>query len=290
MTSADDLSQREDALCRAVLRHRSVLVLLRRGHTDDALLLLVALLQDLKALSAMLPPTCSWQKDVGASLGQAATFLDNAEQMRVADMRRCAALCRHAIFTLHSIYNTFRKGAAHNTARRRRRLWASLGGLCLVLLLGWGGQRFWTARQIASRLRETKKSVIELANLASQAKKRRQTTVLYLTGNSCSECVCKTGQPLFEVPAGNICMGNWIKALTTISEAATGQPARDITGRLTVPERWARDSWGSPYLLNENEGEEPGTCKPDVLRSAGPDGLPETDDDIVAAIPPAFCP
>ena len=56
-------------------------------------------------------------------------------------------------------------------------------------------------------------------------------------------------------------------------------------------ERLVRDPWGSPYLLNENEGESPDfPCLPDAVVSAGQNGLFGDADDIVAAVPNAFCP
>jgi type II secretory pathway pseudopilin PulG len=274
-----------DRLRRAVLRHRSVLVLSRRGHGRDAALLLAALVAELRDLAVATPADPEQTDEARALLDQAEALLGAPEAMPKTDVRRCAALCRRALFAL----DRARRKAASPRPGRRWRLAALLAGLALVLFAGAAFERFLTTRQAAARLRQATQTVIELANLAGEAKKRRQETLLALTGTSCSECVCKTGRSLAGLPAGDICMANWVKALTGLYEAATGQPARDVAGRLTLPERFARDPWGAPYLLNENEGETPGACDPDVLRSAGPDGLFGTADDIVAAIPPVFC-
>lgn len=53
----------------------------------------------------------------------------------------------------------------------------------------------------------------------------------------------------------------------------------------------ARDPWGSPYLRNENEGENLDVpCQPDAIASAGPNGLFGAAADIVVAVPNAFYP
>lgn len=51
-----------------------------------------------------------------------------------------------------------------------------------------------------------------------------------------------------------------------------------------------RDPWGNPYLFNENEGEQASNpCVPDILRSAGPDHIIYTSDDISFNVSYYFC-
>lgn len=79
------------------------------------------------------------------------------------------------------------------------------------------------------------------------------------------------------VADGSACMLGWEAALQDI---VTASPLLDNYNQLR------RDPWGSPYLLDENEGEFAGNpCIRDTLRSVGPDGIQATADDLVSVFP-----
>ena len=86
---------------------------------------------------------------------------------------------------------------------------------------------------------------------------------------------------LRNIDPNDTCYKNWVDALTSI-EAATNGNMKGLSA-------FNRDPWGSPYLLDENDGEF-SDCRPDKLRSAGPDGRPgypndASSDDLVIYIP-----
>ena len=105
-------------------------------------------------------------------------------------------------------------------------------------------------------------------------------TLLEITGNGCSDCACRGIGSIINIAAGSSCYGSWQSAITKINDACGGvfQGINRVT----------RDPWGSPYLLDENEGEG-GGCAQDAFRSAGPDGIHGTVDDLVKVIPHIRC-
>lgn len=110
-----------------------------------------------------------------------------------------------------------------------------------------------------------------------------------ITGSGCSDCICR-GRDDRNIPVTDTCYTQWINALTRIQQA-TGGIVQGI-------DRMARDPWGSPYMLDENEREFGATdCRMDTIRSNGPNGIWEDDsctgaaDDVCILIPPATpCP
>lgn len=93
-----------------------------------------------------------------------------------------------------------------------------------------------------------------------------------ITGNYCSFCTaCPAGVDLRNVPDTNACMVRWMNVVNTVSAAGYG----DIN-------KYTRDPWGSPYVVDENDGEYVSNpCRKDWVRSVGPDGLFTTGDDII---------
>jgi hypothetical protein len=78
------------------------------------------------------------------------------------------------------------------------------------------------------------------------------------------------------------CTSNWNKVLLRVY--------RNILGKDRIPDRFLRDPWGSPFLLNENEGEVGlPPCSPDIITSVGHDGIHGTADDIAIEVAPFFC-
>ena len=103
-------------------------------------------------------------------------------------------------------------------------------------------------------------------------------TLLQITGSGCSDCICRTGASLKNVPTSNSCYTAWLNDVTRVQTATNGY----VTNLTTL----MRDPWGSPFTLDENEGESGvNPCVPDTFRTVGADGIWGTSDDYVIAIP-----
>jgi len=117
--------------------------------------------------------------------------------------------------------------------------------------------------------------------MAIIAQGEQSQTLLEITQSNCSDCVCRSGD-MRNIPDTNDCYTKWIHARDAIMTATNG-----IVRGL---EKMERDPWGSPYSLNENEGEI--DCSTvDVIRSLGPNGIWNDTDDYIILIPlSGFCP
>ena len=101
------------------------------------------------------------------------------------------------------------------------------------------------------------------------ARGENSSTLLQITGSGCSRCVCSGD--LRNISSSSSCYTNWISALNKVQTATDG-----VVSGINKMER---DPWGSPYLLDENEGEG-GHCDwRDNIMTAGPDGTIGTSDD-----------
>ena len=111
-------------------------------------------------------------------------------------------------------------------------------------------------------------------------------TLLEITDNGWSEGDCRSGGvwvDLRNISDTSSCYLNWIHALNAVQNA-TG-------GIVSGIDKMKRDPWGSPYLLDENEGEGGDCDRVDQIHTAGPDGVPYTSDDQGYEIPQSgFCP
>jgi len=108
-----------------------------------------------------------------------------------------------------------------------------------------------------------------------------RTLLLTITSSSCSMCSCRVsaGAPvdLRNIDESEACFQNWRQAINNMAAKLS---------YIADPEVFYRDPWGSPYLLDENEGEFPtNVCRRDSLRSAGSDGVSGTPDDYVIVMP-----
>lgn len=187
--------------------------------------------------------------------------------------------------------------AAWNLRREREALWqVRRAGLAVLLILacvaGWLGWREIKKlgplpkltqdaqkREAASAATLTLK---QLAVVAYLAKVRENALLMDVTGDLGVESPCIDAGPITGLPSDSPCAANWDKALTAIWRAAFGNAAPPI------PDGLRRDSWKAPYLLNQSEwacGRFGVWCPPDAIRSAGPDGLPNTPDDTNVAVP-----
>lgn len=99
-----------------------------------------------------------------------------------------------------------------------------------------------------------------------------------ITGSGCSACQCAAATDLRDISPASNCYLQWENALEDIIAAGEGLS--------TGLEEATRDPWGSPYLLDENEGEQPlNFCRADHIRTAGEDGIRNTSDDYLITIP-----
>ena len=99
-----------------------------------------------------------------------------------------------------------------------------------------------------------------------------------ITGSTCSACQCAEGADLRDIADSSSCYSQWENALEDIIAAGSG-----VAEGL---EEAVRDPWGSPYLLDENEGEQVGNfCRADTIRSAGEDGIRNNSDDYAITLP-----
>lgn len=121
-----------------------------------------------------------------------------------------------------------------------------------------------------ARIKGTQESLNQLADAVIKIKGFSEKSLMQITGSGCSRCVCTAGVPVDQVPA---CITSWNSALAKIAAVGTSTA---VTGNLSD---FMKDSWGSPFILDENEGEA-GGCSLDRLSSAGPDRIHSTADDI----------
>lgn len=112
----------------------------------------------------------------------------------------------------------------------------------------------------ANDLMQKDLSVVEEAIILGR--QQTEQNLIDITGNSCSECVCRGRSLLAPYSAqAQTCVDNW----DTILTALKGASDMDLSFM-------DADPWGSPYLVDENEGEFSGTyCRRDRVNSAGPD-------------------
>lgn len=103
-------------------------------------------------------------------------------------------------------------------------------------------------------------------------------TLRTITGSGCSTCQCASGTDLQNIAESSSCYQRWEDSLNNIITAGEG-----LASGL---EQATRDPWGSPYLLDENEGERADNfCRQDHIRTAGEDGIRSTSDDYVLLLP-----
>jgi prepilin-type N-terminal cleavage/methylation domain-containing protein len=97
-------------------------------------------------------------------------------------------------------------------------------------------------------------------------REKEKSTLIDITGQTCSDCVCRDENFISPLSAdAQTCVTRWDEIMTILKNSTD----IDISFLETDP-------WGSPYLVDENEGE-PGHlyCRKDTLFSAGPDQIHE---------------
>lgn len=150
---------------------------------------------------------------------------------------------------------------------------AIIGILSAVVLASLGA-----ARENA-HIARANQELNEMSKAFSVAQGEQLRTLRQMTGSQCSACAtgCRTGN-IQGLADSHACVVRWLQSLTALENGTNG-----IVDGLT---NFVRDPWGAPYLLDENEGEQPtNMCRADELRSVGPDGTFGTADDIIIQQP-----
>ena len=152
---------------------------------------------------------------------------------------------------------------------------AIIGLLTSLLIVALGASR---AQAKKSRTGADLSRIIEAVVMAQGESGQ---SLLKITGSGCTDCTCRNIGSLINISSSHNCYLSWKASIAKISDASFFyQDVKNLD----------RDPWGAPYLLDENETEG-GGCSADLLRSAGPDGLLGTVDDITRMVPKSgFCP
>lgn len=101
--------------------------------------------------------------------------------------------------------------------------------------------------------------------------------IITITNQGCTRCHCNSITDLRNIPDSSACVTRFRSALQSI--AAESPLIEDVSELI-------RDPWGSPYQLDENEDEFPADpCRPDLLSTAGADGVRGTADDHLIVLP-----
>jgi prepilin-type N-terminal cleavage/methylation domain-containing protein len=153
---------------------------------------------------------------------------------------------------------------------------AIIGILSMVVLAS-----VQTARQRA-QVTAAKTQMQLISRYISVARNQSGKMLGQMTGSYCSICVgCDRAGAVDwrALPGTDSCYTRWNNVTSKVQAASDGL--------LTNVTNIIDDPWGSPYGVDENDGEFAG-CVPDYLRSVGPDGYYGTADDISLPVPPAM--
>ncbi|MFA5841887.1 MAG: prepilin-type N-terminal cleavage/methylation domain-containing protein [Candidatus Paceibacterota bacterium] len=121
---------------------------------------------------------------------------------------------------------------------------------------------------------KTNAEINQFIKLATLAQGESGRALGNITGSGCSDCGCRA-RDIRNIPTSDSCYIQWVNILNLTKTASLNM--------LPGIEKMYRDPWGSPYCLDENEGEYAGAV--DTFRSVGPDGTWGTGDDISYYIP-----
>ncbi len=153
---------------------------------------------------------------------------------------------------------------------------AIIGILATVILASLG-----TARTKA-KIAKTETIFDQIKIYVTGAEIDTNLSLLAITGNNDTYSSCNGVADLSVIPITHACVVDWHNAIdniVTTYDSSLGDGSSYYT-----------DPWGSPYLLDENEGENPLIpCIVNTLTSAGPDRTPFTADDISVILPYERC-
>ena len=272
-----------ERLARAMARLDGLFALLGVDDARDAALLSSLLAEDLDAVAAALglvgvPSLVADRADLGP--------LPPAEALAAFAHRAEAALTR-----LETAFTAKKAGAWRLPADRfeARALWRVrvLLVVCVVflaasILLGdvIAHKRREYAAMHALERDQAKASLAlsDLSKMALAAKRSKNKALFAITGENCSRCGCE-GRDLRTLAQDDICRRKWDATRLRMGQAAGASP--QLLASL------ASDPWGSPYLLHEDPDF---PCLPDIIFSAGANGILGDADDLGITVPNAFCP
>jgi len=164
--------------------------------------------------------------------------------------------------------------------------------LCGALLLaaGWLGWREARLPGMSSAevgmgdqmAAETRLRLKQLSLVIYLAKVRQDSLSMAITGRFDVDVPCLDAGTLTGLADDSACVSLWKQSLRRLWSAAFGEHAPPI------PSELERDLWGAPYVLGQSEaacGHFGAWCPEDTISSVGPDGKPNTPDDIRETVP-----
>ncbi|MDQ1284213.1 MAG: hypothetical protein QG620_561 [Patescibacteria group bacterium] len=135
---------------------------------------------------------------------------------------------------------------------------AIIGILAAVVLVSLNSSRD------KSKYAKAEQEMAQFAKAMEMAQIMTRKPLREITGSnhSAGPCFASSGKYLKDIPDTDPCYTSWVSAITKLGVAA-GTDLSDLK----------RDPWGSPYMLDENEGEfSTNPCRLDKVFTAGPDG------------------
>ncbi len=133
-----------------------------------------------------------------------------------------------------------------------------------------------------AKIAKTQMMLSQLRTITASAQMNTNKILLDITGNDNSYDSCPVGQDLSTLNSAHACVVDWENAIDHI---ITSHDAKFSDGAL-----YYKDAWGSPYLLDENEGEDAANpCIVNTLTSAGPNREAFDGDDITIILPYEKC-
>ena len=282
------------AINRCISRHNAVCMLFENFATSDALILLRQLTLDLINVACLI-----YEKEELSNLGDAKDILNALPDKRITGLGReiisqlklwekhpegskNLQLYDETEKTILKMLHALKKAYYRNKnsqndpplddykARLRKRI-------ILAILIGSGLFLLAIYATCINPYVQTWRNLNKIAKVAYQAKKTKELPLFEITGSRCSDCICRGVRDLRELPEDHPCFKRWDLSIRNIYRVATGEAK--------IPLNLLKDAWQSPYLLDENENERGKRDKrPDVLRSAGSDGVYGTADDITVKI------
>ena len=140
-----------------------------------------------------------------------------------------------------------------------------------------------TARVRAQNAR-TQAELTQLRTIFVGAQINTNQTILFMTRAASPGTYdnCPTGTDLGSLSVAHACVSTWRSAIDTIMN--------NFDSTIADGSAFYTDVWGAPYLLDENEDEQPmNPCRSDTITSAGADSIAFTADDVTIVIPFESC-
>jgi general secretion pathway protein G len=126
---------------------------------------------------------------------------------------------------------------------------------------------------------KAKTDISQIAKLMTVAKGESQRTAIAINGTNNSGLACESIGSIKSLAPSHSCWTAYIAAIGNLNA---------VTDNIYRINSAPTDPWGSPYLIDENEGQG-GLCYTDHVASAGPDGVPYTSDDVIYNVVDTNC-